>query len=115
MIILTLLFLKHFICDFLYQPKWMWENKGTLFHYGGVMHSLFHAILTVNILVLLDPKFAWLAIVEFFIHYIIDYCKMNINKKFSWTATTHNEFWVLLGVDQLLHSLTYIAIFYIIT
>ncbi len=58
---------------------------------------------------------AFIAIAEFGIHYHTDWLKMNINKYFGWGATTHNEFWVLLGVDQLIHSLTYIGMVYVST
>jgi hypothetical protein len=43
-------------------------------------------------------------------HYHIDWAKTNINAKMGWGPTTHDEFWWLLGLDQLLHSLTYIVI-----
>jgi hypothetical protein len=35
---------------------------------------------------------------------------MNVNARMGWTATTHEQFWWLLGLDQLLHVLTYILI-----
>jgi hypothetical protein len=35
---------------------------------------------------------------------------MNLNKKLGWGPTTHEQFWWLLGLDQLLHALTYITI-----
>ena len=53
-----------------------------------------------------------LALVEFLLHYHIDWAKMSLNRKMGWGATTHNEFWVLLGVDQLLHQLTYILLIF---
>ena len=56
-----------------------------------------------------------LAAVEFFVHYLIDYAKMKINRIKGWTATTHNEFWQLTGLDQLLHQLTYVFILYAVS
>lgn len=109
-LLLTLLFIKHFVCDFLYQPPYMWQNKGTLGHWGGIAHSLFHAVVTALLLLYFAPSLIWLSVVEFVIHYFTDYFKMNINKKYKWAANTHNEFWILLGVDQLIHSLTYVGI-----
>jgi hypothetical protein len=114
-LLITLLTIKHFICDFLYQPPYMWQNKGTYGHIGGILHSTFHASVTFFILSVLFPAallshISALALGEFIIHYHMDWFKMNYNKKKGWGPTTHNEFWVLLGVDQLVHSLTYIAI-----
>lgn len=102
---------KHFVADFLYQPPYQWQNKGTFMHPGGLIHAGQHALATAFILLFFAvPLAAPLAIGEFIIHYATDWSKMNINKKMGWGATTHNEFWILLGVDQLIHSLTYVAI-----
>jgi hypothetical protein len=30
----------------------------------------------------------------------------------GWGPTTHPEFWVLLGLDQLLHQLTYVGMIF---
>jgi hypothetical protein len=111
-----LLFVKHFVADFLYQPPYQWQNKGTYGHLGGILHSGQHALLTWLILICFFSRHSWLpfliSIGEFVIHYHMDWFKMKYNKYKGWGATTHNEFWVLLGVDQLFHSLTYIGIMY---
>ena len=115
-LLLTLLFIKHFIFDFLYQPPYQWQNKGTYGHIGGIAHSGQHALSTLFILVFfISPHTAGLiAVFEFLIHYHMDWFKMKYNKYKGWTATTHNEFWILLGVDQLVHSLTYVGIVYLL-
>jgi len=90
----------------------MWKNKGTFGHWGGVVHSGIHAVTTFFILCFytLSGVAMALALMEFAVHYLTDYAKMNINRFKGWTATTHNEFWQLTGFDQLVHQLTYIAI-----
>ncbi len=115
LILLILLQLKHFWLDFWYQPPYMWQNKGTYGHPGGLIHSFFHAVATYFCLeIVLQDALAlwpmWICVVEFLIHYHVDWAKMNINKKMGWGATTHNEFWQLTGFDQLLHQLTYVGI-----
>lgn len=112
MILMALLFTKHFVADFLYQPPYQWQNKGTYGHWGGIVHSGQHVILTFFILLIFtNPLVALLlAAAEFVIHYHMDWFKMNYNKRKGWGATTHNQFWILLGVDQLVHSLTYVGI-----
>lgn len=112
--VLALFFLftiKHFIFDFAYQPPYQWQNKGTYGHMGGIVHSGIHAIVSFAILLFFAdfPIALGLALFEFIVHYHVDWGKMNLNKRMGWTATTHNEFWVLLGVDQLLHYITYIV------
>lgn len=35
---------------------------------------------------------------------------MNLNKKLGYGPLTHEGFWTLLGLDQLLHALTYVML-----
>ena len=111
-LLMTLLLFKHFIWDFWYQPPYMWQNKGTFGHLGGIVHSGTHAITTFVILLFFTSSIvaAVAMVFEFIVHYLTDWAKMNINKAKGWGATTHNEFWQLTGFDQLVHQLTYIGI-----
>lgn len=114
--LLIALQVKHFIFDFFWQPPFMWQNKDKLGHIGGIVHSGVHALSTFAILCFFTfPILALaIAILEFVVHYFTDWAKMNINRIKGWTATTHNEFWQLTGLDQLFHQLTYVAILAII-
>jgi hypothetical protein len=120
LLLLTLLVVKHFVLDFLYQPPYQWMNKGTYGHLGGVLHSFQHVAGTLLCLLIANPPYVrgntvgFILVLEYVAHYHIDWAKMNLNKKMGWTATTHNEFWILLGVDQLLHYLTYCFILYLV-
>jgi hypothetical protein len=98
------------------QTPYQWQNKGTYGHLGGVLHAGLHASATFLILLLFtDAEVAfWLAMFDGVVHYHIDWAKMNINRIKGWKPDTHAEFWTLLGFDQFLHSITYIAIFYIL-
>jgi len=122
MILITLMLLlqvKHFVIDFLLQTKYQWSNKETYGHSGGLIHALLHGIgtfLCIAIVVLDIPSAIILSFADIVIHYHIDWAKMNINKKMTWGSTTHEQFWWLLGLDQLLHQVTYIGmICYLVT
>ncbi|HAJ71001.1 MAG TPA: DUF3307 domain-containing protein, partial [Methylophilaceae bacterium] len=52
------------------------------------------------------------ALIDFIVHYHIDWLKLNINKKFNFRADNSNGFWILLGLDQLAHHITYFVIIY---
>lgn len=117
--------LKHFIADYPLQAfPYMYRNKGTYLHPGGIVHAGVHAIFTAIALIVVcifcDISMtaasvgiiALLSIFDMIAHYHIDWAKMNINKKMGWGPNTHEEFWVLLGADQLLHGLTYIWLSY---
>lgn len=103
---------KHFIADFAMQNSYMYLNKGNFRHPGGYLHAFIHAYLSLFILwaLQIDMRVAWcLALLEFVAHYVIDWGKVNINKATGWGPTNSEEYWVLLGFDQFLHSLTYIG------
>ena len=110
--LLTLFVIKHFIADFVLQFNYMIEEKGRYLATGGVQHSAIHGILTYFILLYFtNPHTAsMLALLDFVIHYHIDWAKMNLNKKLGWGPNTHEQFWWLLGLDQFLHAITYILL-----
>ena len=117
LLLMVLLLVKHFLWDFLYQPPYMWKNKGTFGHPGGILHAGLHAASSFLIIVswtsLHDAAF--MAVCEFIIHYAMDFTKMNTNKEMGWACNTHEEFWQLVGFDQLVHQLTYIGmVFFVI-
>ncbi len=106
------LFVKHFICDFPLQAfSWLYLNKGTYGHAGGLVHAAIHGVGTFVVLAFWLGTDAWVyALVDAVIHYHIDWAKMNANKKFNLKPTNSEWFWVSLGFDQLLHHLTYFGI-----
>ena len=110
LLIFTLLITKHFIVDFPLQQAYQYTNKGTYGHPGGILHAGLHGIGTFLCLMVFSPFAILLAFVDMVVHYHIDWAKMNINSKLGWGPTTHEQFWWLLGLDQLLHYLTYVGI-----
>lgn len=116
LILITLLFTKHFIVDFPLQTRYQWSNKGTYGHGGGILHAWLHGMGTLLCFYWFAPVAAWyLALADMVIHYHIDWAKMNLNAKLGWGPTTHEQFWWLLGLDQFLHALTYIMFVYTVT
>ena len=116
--VITLLIIKHFICDFPLQSNWMAFNKGIYGHLGGLAHSgvqifgtFFCLIVFIQTTRIFFDPLAILSVlfVEFIIHYHMDWFKMWFNKKMGWKSDTSPEFWILLGVDQLVHYLTYVG------
>ena len=113
LILFVLFSIKHFIIDFPLQKPYQWMNKGTYGHPGGILHAGLHALGTLLVLLPVTLVF-WpsliLSVLDGVIHYHVDWAKMNINKHYAWKPDTHEQFWILLGLDQLLHMLTYIGI-----
>ena len=112
LILFTLLIIKHFIIDFPLQTPFQWQNKGTYGHPGGLLHAGLHGIGTFLCFVwaIVTPFALFLAVLDMIIHYHVDWAKMNINAKYGWKPDQHPEFWVLLGLDQLAHYLTYVIL-----
>lgn len=113
-ILLVLLQVKHFICDFPLQKPYMYLNKGKFGHSGGLLHALVHGIGTWLVVSLIVPALAVpLAVLDMTVHYFIDYSKVKINTHFKLKPDNSEWFWILLGLDQMLHQLTYILLFII--
>lgn len=123
--ILGILVLKHFIVDALLQTKYQYSNKGKYGHFGGILHAALHGIGTflVMSLCLIYPPFytcVVIGLLDFVIHYHIDWGKMNITKNYSAmtqdvTGTTclciyNNKFFIWCVADQCLHFATYIGL-----
>ena len=109
---LAYLAFKHAIADFFLQTRYQWANKGRYGHPGGLLHAGIHVVFSLPILLILPPpnQTYGLAVLaaEFLVHYHCDWTKEKIVKVNGWTFT-NDAFWRAMGVDQLVHGLTYIA------
>ena len=115
LVVLVALQIKHFVVDFLLQTRYQWSNKGNYGHPGGVLHAGLHAVGTYLCVALVTrPDIALgLALIDWTVHYHIDWAKMRLNSRLNLTPTD-SRFWVLLGLDQLLHQLTYVGILFLL-
>ncbi len=108
--------LKHFLCDFVLQTRRQSRTKGIYGHRGGIEHAGLHAIGSVPALLILTASPAAIGAVvvgEFLVHYHIDWAKVRIDAARGWTDHT-SAYWIVFGLDQLLHQLTYIAIVFLL-
>lgn len=122
LVLIALLLTKHLIIDYPLQPKWMYANKGTWGHPGGIVHALLHGGVTYIILGFWDGWqpinilfFLILSLAEAVIHYVVDWGKMNIGAAMNWKPTNAEAFWWLLGLDQWLHNMCYVIIVALVT
>lgn len=108
---------KHFVCDFMLQTSYMYLNKGTFGHPGGLVHAFIHMIGSALVLSLIFPLNAvlWAVVLaESIAHYFIDWAKMNLNSYYKLAPNTSEKFWWLLGLDQLLHQGCYVIMLYLL-
>jgi hypothetical protein len=109
--------IKHFIADFPLQRPFMYLNKGTLWHVGGIVHAEIHGLGTTLVLVscgISGLPCLLLSLLDSVIHYFVDLIKVKINKHYELKPDNSEWYWVLLGLDQLLHLLTYVGIAYLV-
>lgn len=107
-VLLSLLQLKHFLVDWVFQTQYQINNKGKYLHPGGLMHSLQHGLFTAAIFLFAVPQISLIVgLLDFVLHYHIDWVKVNISRGLT---PANEKFWVLMGADQLAHQLTYIVL-----
>lgn len=86
-------------------------------HPGGFLHASLHGLGTALVIINFIPKnhygvllFFTCCLLDQIIHYHIDWIKTNIGKNVQQYS---KKFWLLFGLDQTLHALTYILILFI--
>jgi hypothetical protein len=102
-----LLFVKHWIADFVLQSEYQVQQKGIYGAGGGIEHAAIHGILTMVVLFcFLDSILPCIVfgLIDSVVHYHVDYVKARWGTKDPNTA----RFWRELGADQLAHATFYI-------
>lgn len=109
--LLSLLMTKHFVADYMLQTKEMIAEKKHYGYAGGIVHACCHALGTYIILTFfLSPIGAIiLAILDGVAHYHIDWVKSNVWDNYNFNKSDY-MFWLVHGLDQFLHFLTYVLI-----
>ena len=94
----------------------MIRHKGIYLDWRGVKHSVDHGVGTMLIVALFGFNTGAVilaTLIDTMAHYHIDWAKSQLNQWLD-LKPDQEKFWWLLGLDQLLHYLTYIVILYFI-
>jgi hypothetical protein len=113
-VLFSSLLIKHYLADFVLQPKWMLVGKGRLSAPGGYAHAAVHAAGSGFLLAacgVTGPLVATLMAGELLVHYFIDFAKDRISER-SQVEHSPKLYWQLHGLDQLAHQMTYVVITY---
>ena len=104
---MLLLTVKHIIADFLLQNSWMAHGKDqkTGWALPLLVHCLIHLAVALATILIVAPRFWFVAFIDFAIHITIDRAKGLCVSTFNVTQE-HQWFWWLIGIDQALHHLT---------
>lgn len=136
LVLMALLLVKHYVADFPLQYPVMYLNKGRYGAWGGIAHALMHGWFTGVVVLFFSPEQATpAAVIDFIIHYNVDWLKVSVCAKRGWSEylTEHtfgkwkfnperrtmynphlaiysNAYFQALGLDQLVHVMTYVFI-----
>lgn len=104
---MLLLTFKHIIADFVLQNGWMAHGKDgkTGWALPLLVHCLIHLSVAMSLIVIVAPRFWFVAPIDFAIHVTIDRAKGFISANFG-VNQEHPWFWTVIGVDQALHHCT---------
>jgi hypothetical protein len=106
MVVLTV---KHVIADFVLQSSWMaiGKDQKTGWALPLLAHCLVHLAVALALILIIAPRFWFIAFIDFAIHIVIDRAKGICASTFEVNQEhQHPWFWTLIGVDQALHHLT---------
>jgi hypothetical protein len=106
MLVLTV---KHVIADFVLQNSWMaiGKDQKTGWALPLLAHCLVHLAVALALILMIAPRFWFVAFIDFLIHIMVDRAKGLCASTFGIThEAAHPWFWTLIGVDQALHHLT---------
>ncbi|WP_291686440.1 DUF3307 domain-containing protein [Bradyrhizobium sp.] len=106
---MLLLTVKHVIADFVLQTSWMAIGKDQKHGWALPLlaHCLVHLAVAMVFILIVAPRFWFVALIDFAIHITVDRAKGFCAANFGVTQENkHPWFWTLIGVDQALHHLT---------
>jgi Protein of unknown function (DUF3307) len=112
LMLLLALQVKHIICDGPLQTLQMVRDKSVYLKPLGIIHALIHfagsfiILLFAGLPLLLVLQ---LVLLEFVLHYHIDFFKEKIVKHYDWYHSD-GPFWWALIADQTLHHMTYVLL-----
>ncbi len=106
---MLLLTFKHISADFVLQTSWMAIGKDQKKGWALPLlaHCLVHLAVAMTLILIVAPRFWFVAVIDFVIHITVDRAKGICASTFGVTQENqHPWFWTLIGVDQALHHLT---------
>lgn len=120
LILLVLFPVKHFLADFPLQTPYMLKKGKGGFEWILPLgaHCAVHAVMSWMIILFVRPEMAYLAVIEFFAHFIIDRIKATYRLPAGTWANEEkgkylSKYYYAFGLDQLMHQLTYVAMIYL--
>lgn len=117
MLVLVSLIICHYLADFcLTWPELIRVKADGKDQWPIVLHATIHALLMGFCLLVYGIEWQLLlllVLLELLSHFIIDTTKARLSIRFPyWTDMRRKPYWMLYGLDQLLHQLVIVLIWY---
>jgi hypothetical protein len=118
MMTIILLFVVHFLADFVFQSSKMATGKSKSIKWLSI-HVSVYALISLITLIALGSLygnflfgFYWWSI-NVILHFIVDFFTSKITSRF-WEQKNMRFFFVMIGFDQLIHNVCLIATFFLL-
>ncbi len=111
------LFIKHAIADLAIQSFRTPGDKSNLKNPKGWIHAFDHSALTFIVIILATLNFKnaiLIALLDYVLHFLIDYVKTVIIKKYKWNVDSR-KYWIAQSVDQMAHFTCYLIYVLLLT
>ena len=110
-----LILIAHYMADFLFQTRWMATNKSSNFLALLTHVSVYTLVIGIYLLFFLpeeyDPALIYLfAVFNGFAHLVVDYISSRLSA-YWWSVKRYDNFWYVIGFDQLLHTIILLSSF----
>ncbi len=109
-VLLPIIFVAHYIADFIVQTSWQATNKSS--NIGALSSHIFTYTLTLGFITALgllafglplQLAFSY-AMLNGVLHFATDFVTSRLSKK-AHESGNQKQFWMIIGMDQLIHQL----------
>lgn len=103
--------IKHFLADYIFQTQYMLRKTAPEnWVWPLTFHAGVHGVMTAAVFVILvGPWGVLFGLLDSLLHWGIDFWKARLTS----SGMNTKRFWIELGLDQMLHYLTYILLIYL--
>ena len=111
------LFIKHAIADLAIQSFRTPGDKSNLRNPKGWIHAFGHSVLTFVVIIIATLNFTnalLIALLDYVLHFLIDYIKTVIIKKYQWNIDSR-KYWIAQSIDQMAHFSCYLIYVLLLT
>lgn len=107
LLLLAVFQVKHYVADFPLQTRYMLRKTRDDWSFVAplALHCGVHAVLTLAVVMYVEPSLWWLAVFDFGSHFIMDRLKASRRYLGRFDDIATSAYWNTFGFDQMFHHL----------